>query len=1291
VTTQVIEPVYLEKFEDLKNELEKNNVILLGAPTVGKTENLIKHLIDNPNVLFICELGNKIEKAHKRQLGGRLILPGNLKQRLEEEDELLSKYSFIIIDDFYKVFQEYTKENNSDSILEILKKKKGVCIVSTPYRMEWLIERSKEERLARLEDFTKKSRCKFLAIEDEELAKNVLKEYIAKEENVNKILVNCKWIYDFKNVLLREKFSDVSYGPKKYRRYETFTPYAFIQFKNLDDKLGFFDETLLNMVEHSSFTAIHDYLHHIFEGVVEDMKPFLSGLAIPLALIYFIFQIHKNDNSIYDNIKNSFGNLQYLTYPELENLEKKAGLQPLTLVANKQVLSIKQNEWEKIEDLLTHHKELVELVEKHNNWDDCVLGLEQLEKINYTITELLIVGDIINKTIFNSVEEDLDIEYDPQIELKKRGIISEDLNIKTVCRDELTDQIITEIENGRRLIVLKGPGGIGKTTLSINIAKKLRKDNYFVGVPIPEHISFLEYRLNGIRGISKGIVLFSEYKIAPTRIDDIILPALKLLNSGAYNCLVIVCRDEVYEAFEEAVQTGAFGGISSSIEHIFKEGKPPIEVPPLKKDEVEEIINQIWQENKIQKEIEPIMEISGGNPLFAILSADWILNGNSIDGITKQNFLKKYVIEKVYQYAPPELQNAYLSIACARRIDKEHLKYILGLERKLAEWGNIEKNLQRCLEGTSYTLTPDVFSEIIFQEKCLPKLNDYISLFRAYPQYLFGISENLAIAYKAGEGWARTQPIESKTFMNFVEEQANTFIAKVSELDTPLYIICFQNILISCLPIAPETVKVEKMVAFDEAIASFWGAIVERKYLDKVTIEMAISNILTKLILNHVVEKKTTNILDAVDLLAISFIEKLNQKKGVKINTGWFMQNFYSMSILKVALHYKPKEKKDWIDEIEKRAAYSVEKFNIQNKSLSEFMVNVYSIFIFSIAEKFKPHEKMDWIDEIEERAALSVEKFKIPNQNVEFFMLTIYSMSISKIADHFGSQEGKDWIDEIEKRVATANNRLDALNHFDLLVNFYSMSLSMIADKSKPHEKKDWIDEIEERAAYAVEKFNILDITSKNFLQNFYSQSILFVVEKWKPHEKEDWIEEIEKRIAEAPEQIFRKKFGIIVNPRKYTAFCKILLIQNFNHFFNKLLKNNDEKNLYNIYLWDVFFLKRNIIPDSVLLNFLVGVRQFILNSSLLIMSFSNRISEDSTILFKNVDELNENIKDDIFSELLTDQSETIQKCIESIEEIDQELFKRVVCRAYSNIAGIESIADGWEKRFIGTLKDCK
>ena len=251
---KVNEPVYLEKFEDLKKDIKENNVILLGAPTVGKTENLIKLFNDNRDVLFICELGSKIEKAHRQHLRERLLLPSNLKQRLEKEKDLLSKYSIIIIDDFYKVFQECKRENSNESILKILNRKKGVCIVSTPYRLEWLIKRLNEENLKWLENFTKKSKCKLLAIQDEQLAKNILKEFITKEEIVNKIVVNCKWGYDFEDDLLREKFRENSYGPYKYRPYETYTPYAFIQFINPDDKYGFIDETILKVLEHSSFT-----------------------------------------------------------------------------------------------------------------------------------------------------------------------------------------------------------------------------------------------------------------------------------------------------------------------------------------------------------------------------------------------------------------------------------------------------------------------------------------------------------------------------------------------------------------------------------------------------------------------------------------------------------------------------------------------------------------------------------------------------------------------------------------------------------------------------------------------------------------------------------------------------------------------------------------------------------------------------------------------------------------------------------------------------------------------------
>lgn len=1163
MTIQVIESEYLEKFEDLKKELEKNNVLLLGAPTVGKTENIIQLLRDDHNVLFICEFGSTIEKVHKPHLGERLLLPGNIKQRLEKEKDLFSKYSFIIIDDFYKVFLECKKENNIEQILKILNRKKGVCIVSTPYRLEWLIEILKEEHLTWLEDFIKKSTCKLLAIEDE--AKNILKKFVADEEIVNKILVNCKWIYHFKE-LLREKLKDYSYGPYKYRPYETYTPYAFIQFRNPDDKYGFIDETILKVFEHSNFTAIHNYLHHIYEGLAEDIKPLLSlgavmsGVAIPLVIIYAIYQMQKGKSPTYDNYQKSFGNLQYLTYPELEKIEKEAGLPPLTLITNKNISSLNQNEWQKIEDLISHHTEIVELVEKHDKWEGYVERLEQLDKMNGDIKEFIKISDIINKSILNSVEEDLEKEYDPQVELKIQGILPKEVTLQTIGRDELTEDIITQIKNGRRLIILKGAGGSGKTTLAINIAKKLKEEDYFVGVPIPEYsfpISFLEYRLKAASCNSKGIVLFSEYKIAPTRIDEILISTLKLLYSGMYNCLVIVCRDELYRSLENSVQTGAFGGKSTAIELIFEERKPPIQVPPLK---IEKIIDQIWKDPKILKQMDKIDEISGGFPLYAILAAHWIVNGNSIVGISKNNFLKKYVNQNVLPFI--DEQDAYWYIACVGEIEESHLKSILGLELKPATWENLKNYLLNHLKGNIYKLSPDVFSEVIFTEKCLPNIKNFTNVFIKYPQYLPRVAINISSAYNAA-----VDVKYEENFSNTIINQARSFTEDIKVINDLEYAACLVALIYGNIPIKPENLIFKKLI---EGVKAEWESLSDDDKIEFIPRDI-IENLLILLAANLTVIDEKPAILEAISELGSLAVKEL-ERYDENFNPELFIESLYSRIISRISYSKNPIEAEEWINEIEKQFFEITKKFKD-----FENILNLYSMIVFHISLRMNPIEAEEWVNEIEKRFKGTAEEF----EEIQFALPSFYAMIITKISEITTPIKVESWINEIEKRAKDVINKSEYSDNF--LTYFYSL---IIGGRLTNVEAEVWFVEIEKRFKETAKKFENPNIS----LWNFYSGALLSIYETNTDLNKmEKLINEIDKKAKDTIKEsgdyentlldFYSKIFVVIYNKKECNVGGFLNEVENKVKDIIKVSKN-PEKSFIHFYtnIFIGFYADKNL-----------------------------------------------------------------------------------------------------------------
>jgi DNA polymerase III delta prime subunit len=1092
-----ISPEYIKN--NLADELKNRNILLLGAPSIGKTHEIIKAFKDK-NVLFICENGGHIAN-HRPPLKYNIVSeqPANKNNIIDA-----SKFDFIILDDIYKIILE---QETLGSLNDFLKKKSGLCIITTPYRWEWLLKEKKFKEYG--QKITES--CKLYKI-PEEIVREELKNIIKKSEEISedkikelveKALTKLKYTYKFDNGALR----------KKAKSYEAYVcPRIFSKFKSVDEKvllpLTDFGYTFF---EHSYLEGAGEILHKLLEeheikNTLTTIATLIGGVALPLTIAYAIFTSFqkKKEKSSFEGLKESFGILFQLEDHELEMIEKANKLPPLSLITSKRILSTpaKWEETEKAIDriagIIKNNEELKnELDKKFKRFDENLRKLN--EKLNEIYKEHKKIAEFIDKNLIECVLE-VDKIYNTLSlhELKSRDLeIPQDAKIVPKGRDDLLDELIKEIKDKRKLIILKGPAGVGKTTVAYLLSQRLSAE-YFVGVPdFKRSIEFLEEFLKRRLAVyhDKGCVLFSEWEVAVEIIDekrsvfginhDNIEKLNFLLRSEWCDSVVLVCRSEYYYELEEKLRNRLMGkgtpGISSIINN-----KLVKEIEPLKSEnDIEKILQSLWEPyeekwNLVRKQMSNIkrvaqMKDAAYNPLFAILASSWAARKEkNLAEMTSDSFIKDYVEEIFFRsdMITKEAQLAFKIISSAKIIHENYLVTILGydMERLVDKesWNSkIKPFLQSYVYSENiriYRIEPAKFADVIFYFKCLDDLDDFINKFKKFPYSLAMLAYNIQVAWDIKN--------EDK-----VLKRANDFINKINDISPEIYFTCLRFLVLGGLPVELKYVNVDKLMSgaetdtaeakrFAKILEEILGKKIEIKHKTELTVIMPF---ILKLILNHVFAEKGPNgVVSNGEDFAFFIAEKLNKVDKRFDMKGFMISFYYCLTISKIADIWEPQDKQNWIDDIEKKAAKAVEKFRFPI-TIEKFMEYVYSM---NMGFFLIHNDRQNWIDDIEKRAAKAVEKFGIPT-TVEKFMGYVYSLTISMIAtqaaiSNWKTHDTQNWIDIIEIRAAKSIDKFGIPTTIEKFMgHFYSNSILQIANNEDRGLKESYMDYAENENMY--------------------------------------------------------------------------------------------------------------------------------------------------------------------------------------------------------------------------------
>lgn len=925
--------VYIESLGELAEELNQGNVLLVGAPSMGKTYELLEVFKQDKAALFICD--QQIQSSNKEGVSTRILSAGELGNDIA----LLDKYGKIIIDDFYKVSVSLKEE----SLKMILSRKQGVCLTTTLYRGEKALQKFGLTNFKPI--FYKVDKTKAKEKITEYLCQNIVKE--AKDKAIDKIVKHSEWSYPLDNNLWKVAGKE----------YSTYIPYwfvdAFLEFGESGLKL--LTEEFLREISVSGIDAsLHGIAHKISESDLGEIAkefyheviPTLTG-ALPVLLYgtssgflvgaFAILRkiIGKRQEKV-EEFK-PFVSLLQMRPQDIETLEKKLDCPPLTLFTIRELMKpgnlhklheaaeATKELKEKLEIFEKQHAEgLQKLDELETKWKENENKLQQAEEITQCFKG-------INKTISDSIKEDIYPSFDTLGPLKKQGIIPKNAKIKIIERDEIAAGIIKAIDGGKKLILIKGKGGVGKSSLMTFLAEKIRERGFFVGVPVIGN-PFLELKVEQEKHRTGGCILLTEYGMKQTGniitgLEDPDLQfMIKFLVEEKCTAVIMECRSEYTLAFKTALE---IRGLDIPCYEIELHGV----------EKMEDVVKQVFNTSKVTEQLEEIKRVSRENstynPLVAILAASWINKGGNLSGLSSDRFLEKFVDDLFFKDKTQEVQRIFTLLSLCNGIEREDLKECKGLWAPTGDfgtrWGKIETVMKSYLLHEEdifyYAIKPDLISEVIFKNKALGDFFcDYLDMIvelKFSPTYCTELADNLSKAYQAN--------------IDCINE-AHILLEKVK--DPSLYYDCLGELLYSMIPIDPVKIRIENLVD------NYGGEEKKEDMIYPVTLRLA-----RLFKINLAAGKEPIEALKAIDSLVCQ-AAKLLSERVTKFNQERFISNFYLCIVSRQSLYVRVRNQ----DGTFRRNDYEnpllkthFEIFQKYVKSIEKINPNLFKIVVYKI------------------------------------------------------------------------------------------------------------------------------------------------------------------------------------------------------------------------------------------------------------------------------------------------------------------------------------------------------
>lgn len=726
----------------LMQYLNSGNLVFYGAADIGKS-NVVEKEDDVQQIEQLADLDNPVAE-------------------------------YVALDDIYCLYQEYRSSTDQDlknSFEELLSRDYGVCLVTRPRSLDWLLTNTDFPELMDTAEYT----------------------FLARQFNENETVETAtQLVSDLSNEEIRTNISEIEYTytfeEDSLEDYSTYVPYILLRSSALGNSGGIFPGTLHDLSEDGVLTSLRGFAGRFsesigfsslsdmsppstdeiaaagsdaqeflqdYEQVYQDIiQPFLeqnqdtiqaatasvvSGLgasAAPIVGPLLIGALLRPDGTAQsrDASADFFGELLAdELYPTSRcKLEEEMGVPPMTLEYlrtitrpefHSQITQLLEADIDHLENIATQAQS--EIADLEND----------LEQLSDRVT---VIEGFISARMQAAVKPQdalrSDLEALEQQYLQISGSIPiENLELQNVDLDQRYGNVLT----GSKVQVLRGPHGTGKTTLSYRLCQRFTADGYTVRLPqfSQESRSFIK---TAFEAVQTPLVVFTSYRVGAFATDDEsqIYFLLELVDQGIIDKLLIECRDEVYGQLNDGIQARTSNERLESKKAELWKFKQVFELPEIEEEGIRAIAtwvgNTKGELETVQEQLSKIIDVAGRNPEIGKIAARMVCDGQDLSDIQTEDQLIWHDIQNLTSARTDQIETAQRTIikwlSVSRGLQRDELKQLTDIRRGILE--EALENLSRYWQTTDngiHQLIPDVYQEIIFREECLGELDYYVS------------------------------------------------------------------------------------------------------------------------------------------------------------------------------------------------------------------------------------------------------------------------------------------------------------------------------------------------------------------------------------------------------------------------------------------------------------------------------------------------------------------------------------------------------------------------------------
>jgi len=980
------EPEQLRPEElDLETLLDTKTLIL-GAPRMGKSRSVDE--VDNPEIV----VKRSLDKANK-----------------------VDSEKTIVVDDLYQAYQKASEDQEAEpKIRSLLNRKRGVCFVTRPRCLEWIINEEGPDSLT-AEDFREFEQVYYLRYstekdEDKDSATEATKAVLDEDEEVDEgKLSTIKYTgYGF------AFGSDSGLETKALPEYpETYAPMwadvltlesnrrwlsadgakrALDAARDWGANFGLSES--LNGIQEAATEIVTSSGVALGSAAVGAPLGFAGGIAVWLAL--------RDEGPGSDSIFDSLLDVE-MTPETKEKIEQAYGLPPYT-IDNLLELSSEEN-LEAIRQVCENPpEELREDVDHVTSRLDAME--EQLESLSRTVEE---IEEEVQKygEILNIESATVDFER-LGAKLRREEAILLDKDSEEIDIEELTasyqgdepEKIVDDVDDGG-VVVLRGPHGTGKTTAAYVACSRLREDHEVV-VPRFEGGSNLD-KIRYVLEQSDDTVVYAAFGGGEDHAFNDGSQLQKLLEwtaEGLVESVLIETRrsrhgrlkEEANRFTEGRSQDGVSEAWNSRRQVLFE--RKDTEKDREKMEDIVEYAFGLLSYKPEEGDVDSVIETAEGNPEIAKIAARYTATEDeSLDEFDSAHDLVWDDIKGMVGVSGEQdgCQELFEYLCAVRGMETEGAKKFCDSPEECASKfsGYLGEDVRRGLktgglDGIDWNVTPEIYADVVFRHRGLEfseyqrkgkfdteRFQTYLNRLNDAGVGVSGLAQSLAVEYDFA---SREEP-HGGDYREHVLDKVGMLL---DEADGRSFFASFETLVWDDVPVDPSVV-----IENSEAVVRGSGARAE-SLGEEIDAETVAENLLSKLLQANVEAETDAKTNEAV----LSFPSEFDRIRDEEADAAGFLENVYSMAVRRLAQsNPDPNEKnvQDWLDEINERV-FAVECEGVPSDP--DFPANVTSMAIARIQQTGQQNRTIDvrgWTREALGRSVGEVDEGDLHEYSDEF------------------------------------------------------------------------------------------------------------------------------------------------------------------------------------------------------------------------------------------------------------------------------------------------------------------